>query len=297
MCREFFFPYNRKMWRTPLREMGYAWTSWSVPVPAFDEILAGARGETRKGLGYNPSFLYPRSGGMGALVAALAAPLRDRIRTGTEIVRIDTKRKEAWSAAGESFRYDAMVATAPLPALSRACDPVPPSVRSAAGSLRWVKVLSLNFGIRGPAATFGHWVYVPERSYPFFRAGFLSNVSSGAAPGGCASVFVEKSFPSSAPIDVPVEVRSSLAHLARMGVLRKGQVPAAVEPVVLDPAYVVFDHAREAAVRFLREHLRRKGILTAGRYGSWDYNGMEASMADGIRAAGEALLAASGGAA
>jgi hypothetical protein len=66
---------------------------------------------------------------------------------------------------------------------------------------------------------------------------------------------------------------------------------------VLDPAYVVFDHAREAAVRFLREHLRRKGILTAGRYGSWDYNGMEASMADGIRAAGEALLAASGGAA
>ena len=295
MCREFFFPYNRKMWRTPLRDMGYDWTSWSVPVPAFEEILAGARGESRKGMGYNPSFLYPRSGGMNALVDALAAPLRDRIRKGTEIVRIDMKRKEAWSAAGESFRYDAMVATAPLPALARACGPVSPAARSAAGRLRWVKVLSLNIGIRGPAATFGHWVYVPERSYPFFRAGFLSNVSPRSAPGGCASVFLEKSFPSGATIDVPAETRSSIAHLERLGVLRKGQVPEVVEPVVLDPAYVVFDPARDDAVRFLREHLRRKGIVTAGRYGSWDYNGMEASMADGIRAAEEALLAANGG--
>ena len=294
MCREFFYPYNRKMWRTPLRNMGYAWTSWSVPVPAFQDVLAGARGETRTGMGYNPSFLYPRTGGMGALVAALAAPLRDRVRTGTEIVRIDAKRKEAWSAGGERFRYDAMVSTAPLPALARACGPVPASFRAAAGKLRWVKVLSLNFGVPDPAATFGHWVYVPERSYPFFRAGFLSNVSPSAAPAGCASVFVEKSFRPEEPIDVSAETRSAVRQLARMGVLRKGREPETAVPVVLDPAYVVFDHARDAAVGHLRDHLRRMGIVTAGRYGAWDYNGMEASMADGIRAAGEALLAAKG---
>jgi protoporphyrinogen oxidase len=297
MCREFFFPYNRKMWRTPLRDMEYSWTSWSVPVPAFEDILAGARGEIRKGMGYNPSFLYPCSGGMNALVSALAGPLRDRLRTGTEIVRIDTERRVAWSAGGDRFPYDAMVATAPLPALAAACGPASRTVRAAAGKLRWVKVLSLNFGIRDPEATFGHWVYVPERAYPFFRVGFLSNVFPGAAPGGCASVFTEKSFPAEAEIDVRSEVRASLAHLVRMGVLRKGRVPEVVEPIVLDPAYVVFDHAREKAVKLLLERLRGKGIFAAGRYGSWDYNGMEGSMADGIRAAGEAFRAAGGGAA
>ncbi len=296
MCREFFFPYNRKMWRTPLGDMGYSWTSWSVPVPAFEDILAGARGETRNGMGYNPSFLYPRSGGMGALVAALAAPLRDRLCTRTEIVRIDTERRVAWSAGGERFPYDAMVATAPLPALAAACRPAPRAVRSAGGKLRWVKVLSLNFGIRDPETTFGHWAYVPERAYPFFRIGFLSNVSPGSAPGGCASVFTEKSFPAGAAIDVRSEIRSSLDHLVRMGVLRKGRAPEVVEPIVLDPAYVVFDHAREGAAKLLLEHLREKGIFAAGRYGAWDYNGMEGSMADGIRAAGEALRAAGGGA-
>jgi protoporphyrinogen oxidase len=73
-----------------------------------------------------------------------------------------------------------------------------------------------------------------------------------------------------------------------MGILRSGRKPEVVEPVLLDPAYVVFDHARNAAVRRVRGHLRDKGVFTAGRYGAWDYYGMEASMADGIRAARDA---------
>jgi protoporphyrinogen oxidase len=152
-----------------------------------------------------------------------------------------------------------------------------------------VKVLCVNLGVRDPATTHGHWVYVPERAYPFFRTGFLSSVSSAAAPKGSASVFVESSFHSGARINVRDEVRKANEGLRRMGVLRPGRKPEIVEPVLLDPAYVVFDHARETAVRRVREHLREKGVFTAGRYGAWDYYGMEASMADGIRAARDAV--------
>ena len=74
-----------------------------------------------------------------------------------------------------------------------------------------------------------------------------------------------------------------------MGVLPPGRKPEIIEPVLLDPAYVLFDHARDAAVRRVRAHLREKGVFTAGRYGAWDYYGMEASMADGIRAARDAI--------
>jgi protoporphyrinogen oxidase len=166
---------------------------------------------------------------------------------------------------------------------------LPSGVRAAASALRWVKVLCVNLGVRDPAATHGHWVYVPERAYPFFRAGFLSNVSAAAAPKGCASVFVETSFPSGARVNVREEVRKATGGLRRMGVLSPGRKPEVVEPVLLDPAYVVFDHARDAAVQRVRGYLREKGVFTAGRYGAWDYYGMEASMADGIRAAREAI--------
>jgi len=100
---------------------------------------------------------------------------------------------------------------------------------------------------------------------------------------------VETSFPSGARVNVREEVRKASGYLQRMGVLSPGRKPEVVEPVLLDPAYVVFDHARNAAVRRVREHLRNKGIFTAGRYGAWDYYGMEASMADGIRAARDAV--------
>jgi protoporphyrinogen oxidase len=289
MCRAFFFPYNRKMWRASLRGMGYDWTSWAVPVPEIADLLAGARGEIRTGMGYNPFFLYPRAGGIGALVSALAAGVRGRVRTGTRVSRVDLRRRIAWSAGGEAFPYDAAISTIPLPELARSCVNVPPGIRAAASALRWVKVLCVNVGVRDPGATHGHWVYVPEPAYPFFRAGFLSNVSAAAAPEGCASVFVEKSFPSRARVDVGAEVRAALKGLRRMGVLRRDNEPDVVEPVLLDPAYVLFDPSRGAAVRGVREHVRKKGVFTAGRYGAWDYLGMEASMADGIRAAQDAL--------
>ena len=102
-------------------------------------------------------------------------------------------------------------------------------------------------------------------------------------------MFVETSFNSGVRVNVREEVRKATEGLRRMGVLRPGRKPEIVEPVLLDPAYVVFDHSRDAAVRRVRAHLREKGVFTAGRYGAWDYCGMEASMADGILAARDAI--------
>jgi len=57
--------------------------------------------------------------------------------------------------------------------------------------------------------------------------------------------------------------------------------------VMLDPAYVVFDKYRGKAVGLLAREFLRRGVILAGRYGAWDYYGMERSMADGMRAARE----------
>jgi hypothetical protein len=57
---------------------------------------------------------------------------------------------------------------------------------------------------------------------------------------------------------------------------------------MLDPAYVHFDGCREKAVGLLLREFRRRRVFPAGRYGAWDYYGMEKSMSDGLRAAREA---------
>jgi protoporphyrinogen oxidase len=288
LCRAFFHPYNRKMWRRPLSSMTHEWTGWSVPVPSFEELLAGSRGSGRRDAGYNASFLYPRRGGIGALPRALAAPLGGRIRTGAEAVAVDLRRRVVVTGGGEALPWSAVVSTIPLPDLAARLTGGLPEAASAGRRLSWVKVFSLNVGLRNPGPFEGHWRYLPEREFPFFRAGCLSNVSPAAAPGGCASFFTERSFPAGARVDAARETDAALEGLARLGVIRKGTVVESLSPVLLDPAYVVFDRARAEAVPRLRGSLARRGVFTAGRYGAWDYYGMERSIADGRRAAAEA---------
>jgi len=43
-----------------------------------------------------------------------------------------------------------------------------------------------------------HWVYVPEKRYPFYRVGFYSNVAPGIVPAGHFSVYVELAWPNQA---------------------------------------------------------------------------------------------------
>ncbi len=289
MCRAFFFPYNRKLWRTPLDDLTPDWTGWAVPVPRFEELLAGATGTAREGMGYNATFLYPASGGIGALPRALAAPVRSRIRTGSEVVSVDLGNRSVRTADGAEHPFREAISTIPLPALARIARGLPAPARRAAEALRWVKILAVNVGVRRPARTFGSWVYVPERNYPFFRVGFLSNVWKGAAPPGCASVFVEKAFLPGTRVRIGEEVRSALRGLRELGVLGRGSRVETVRPVLLDPGYVLFDRARREAVRWIARELRARGVRPAGRYGAWDYYGMERSVADGIRAARECL--------
>jgi protoporphyrinogen oxidase len=288
MCRAFFYPYNRKMWRRPLSSMTFEWTDWSVPVPTFEELLAGARGDGRRDAGYNATFLYPRRGGIGALPHAMAAPLAGLVRTGTEAVSIDLRRRVVTTSGGEAIPFRAVVSTIPLPDLAARARNAPSAIAGAGGRLDWVKVFALNVGLRNPGPFKGHWQYLPGKEFPFFRVGCLSNVSPAAAPGGCASFFAERSFPSGSRVDIPRETDSALAGLARLGVIARGTEVAALFPVLLDPAYVVFDRARAGAVPAIRGAFARRGLFTAGRYGAWDYFGMERSIADGRRAAAEA---------
>lgn len=288
MCDAFFFPYNRKMWRTPLSKLGYEWTGWSVPVPRFDDLLAGASGEIRQGMGYNARFYYPARGGIGVLARALARPLKARLRPGTEVTRIDLPRKVVHTASGDAIPYGSVISTIPLPMLAARSAGLGRAAREAARRLSWVKVLSINMGVRMPGRTPGHWVYVPERTYPFFRVGFLSNVASSSAPAGCASIFVEKSIPAGAPVNVSREIEAAIRGLKRIGVLRRGTRVEEIRPVLLDPAYVLFDDARRKAVPILAREFARSNVILAGRYGAWDYYGMETSMSDGLRAAREA---------
>jgi len=285
MCRAFFYPYNRKMWRVPLSRLGTEWTDWSVPVPRFEDLLDGARGKTREGMGYNAVFRYPSRGGIGSLPAALGRLAEGAVRTGTGIAEVDLRRKVVHTEGGERYPFRAAISTIPLPDLAARSTGLSSGARKAGAALSWIQVLAINLGVARPGKIPGHWTYVPEEKVPFFRAGCLSNVAPYAAPRGRVSLFVEKSFRSGARIDVERETDAALRGLREMGWLTPDSVVETIRPVILDPAYVLYDEARRRAVPLLRKEFARKGVSLAGRYGVWEYSGMERSISQGILAA------------
>ena len=283
IARHFMIPYNSKLWRIDLDEIECGWVSWSIPRPKFTEVLRGALGSTVRGLGYNPTFLYPRQGGIRVLPEAFAARCSD-IRTGSTVASIDIARRTVTLSGGSIIGYEALISTLPLDRFIASATGLPDDLPPVGRKLRAVRVLNISLGIDRPAPSQAHWIYFPEPEFSFYRAGFPGNMSPAVVPRGCASLYVERSLRPGETFDRDEVLSSALEGLKRAGILWNGDRIVYRRISVLDPAYVIYDRFRARHVPALIERLRSFDVHTAGRFGAWEYSSME----DAIRAGADA---------
>lgn len=282
ICDEFMFPYNRKLFCREPEEMTADWVSWAVPRPDLEQVVRGALGLSNEGMGYNPTFRYPESGGIGVLPAALAARV-PALRTEAEVVELDLEGRTVLLASGERLAWERLVSTLPLPRLLRLLRRAAPDMAEAAERLAWTVVLDLNLGLDRPDLAGGdHWLYFPEPEYPFYRVGFPSNICPAMVPEGCGSIYVEFASRPGEAHEAGVLEEAALEGLARAGILDGGETVLVRDLAVIDPGYVVFDRERARLVPALLESLREKGIHSIGRYGAWTYSYMERALRDGL---------------
>src|SRR5262249_48163192 len=141
-----------------------------------------------------------------------------------------------------------------------------------AARLRCTTLRYLNIGTRARPAADWHWIYVPERQYPFYRVNVFSSAMPSMAPAGCASICVEMS--DRAPIG-DATVRDVAAALAASGAVPAPDDVVFAERKEIQYAYVVFDEHYYPATRAIFAFLETNGIYPRGRYGAWTYNAME----------------------
>src|SRR3989442_1685925 len=145
IARHFLLPYNAKLWRADLDDIECGWVSWSIPRPTLREILDGAFGATVRGLGYNPTFLYPRRGGISVLPEALA--LRGlEVKLNETVVAVDARARAVHLAGGQVVRYEKLVSTIPLDRLLQIARGLSSDLPRIGERLRAVRVLNLSLG-------------------------------------------------------------------------------------------------------------------------------------------------------
>ncbi|HDQ25906.1 MAG TPA: hypothetical protein ENN43_04070 [bacterium] len=286
ICRNFIFPYNGKLWRRPLEKLTVNWMGRFLPGARVEDYVRGLGGSWKKEEGYNASFYYPERGGIESVIKGLARGLESRIRLNAAVKRVDLKKRVVYTA-GSAFEYDRLISTMPLKELAL----ITGDKRLAADAkkLSAVSVYCLNVGYKERTKHGMHWIYVPEKKYPFYRAGFPSNFSKYNAPEGCASAFAEVSYNAAEPKGVEAKVINGLLD---MGIMESRRDIMVKLPMRLKGAYVVYDRAREAAVSGIKAELKKHGVITASRWGNWEYSSMEDAVIEGMEAAEEAKAGA-----
>jgi protoporphyrinogen oxidase len=206
---------------------------------------------------------------------------------------VNLSQKTAALSNGKTVRFKRLVNTMPLVRFLSIIEDLPAEVRAAAQKLRATTVHYFDIGVRGTGdvASGYHWVYFPEPDYIFYRAGSYSAVHQEAAPPGCRSYYVEMSGGASELLKEPEKLKERvLADLKRARILSEKDEILFMELCQIPYAYVVFDKNYEEARGFVLNYLSQNGVLTGGRWGGWNYGGMEDAMLDG-KAAAEQIAA------
>jgi protoporphyrinogen oxidase len=290
ICRHFMYPYNEKIYGVPLETLATDFAARYIPRPSVESVIEGALGLSREALGYNASFVYPRRGGIGALSESLHRGLPRLAEQGRRPVAIDLGRRVARMEDGEDIAFDRLINTIPIDELVRVmragdASQVPAAVIEAAGRLRANSVLYFDVGVRGDPSEHQdyHWIYLPEREFPFYRVGSYSAVERSLAPPGHRSYYVELGH--YGDVDPARFEQPVLDGLRRLGLITDERDVVFMIPSVLSPAYVLFDEHYETSRKTILGWLESVGVVSVGRYGRWQYNAMEDALLEGREAA------------
>lgn len=287
IAKHFMLPYNEKLWTVHPREMTTEWMGRFVPQTSLQQILDGALSDQSKKVGYNANFYYPLKGGIESLPKAFGASLPN-IHVNSEAQEIDLKERKVTFNNGEVINYDKLVSSVPLHILANSIKDLPNNLKNSLKDLRYNSVYNINIGIDRNVSD-KHWVYFPELEYSFYRIGFSSNFSPYMAPQGTSSMYIEISYSDSRPIDKTRSVEKVKEDLIAAEILNESDKIISEKCFDIKCAYVIYDKNRTRIVEQINNFLRENDIYSIGRYGSWEYSGMEDAMIQGKRTANEII--------
>lgn len=291
LCKLFFTPYNRKMWRRPLNEITADPSLWNLHRPSIDAVIRGADPTSSITPAYNSRAFYPRPPigfpvrGMEVISAGMAAEVHD-LRLQHEVVAIhpeDQTLSVSTPNGTQRMGWEKnLVNTMPLPRTIACCDNVPIDLRAACKSMVHNLVVSVGLNIRGQRPDVGHWRYYADPELPFTRLVFLHEFDPHMAPADGWPLLVEVPLRAEEGFSEAQVIEDVITGVRRCGVLPAGSEIEAAHVLVADPAYVCFSEESLAATEAALTFLRGWGIEPLGRYGRWQYLSMAQVIESGL---------------
>jgi protoporphyrinogen oxidase len=287
------FPYNSKVWTTPLERMSKSWIADRVAVMDFKRLLENVLYERDDvGWGPNSKFKFPLHGGTGEIYRRIAAYFPEKIRTGKRLAELDPSRRQISFADGTGDHYDWLISTAPLDLLTQMLRPADNRLLDAAQLLEHNNLLVVGLGLKKKIETGRCWIYFTDAEMPCYRATYFSHYSPFNVPNGdtghYSSLMSEISFRVGESPDPEKVLDQVTAGLIRAKMLEPSDRERIVSRYhrIVGYSYPIPTLERDRALAVLQPALQENGVYSRGRFGAWRYEigNMDHSVLMGVEA-------------
>ncbi|RMZ80819.1 hypothetical protein DV737_g2882, partial [Chaetothyriales sp. CBS 132003] len=278
----FMRPYNYKVWAVPTTDMQCAWLGERVAAPDLKKVTTNIiLQKTAGNWGPNATFRFPARDGTGGIWIAVAKTLpEEKKRFGRDgtVTKVDADGKLVLLADGTRVRYQRLISTMAVDALTAAM--AEPKLSQLASGLFYSTTHVIGVGVRGVRPErIGDkcWLYFPEDNAPFYRATIFSNYSPYNQPDKTAkegpywSIMVEVSESSKKPVEQSTLLKDCIQGLVNTDLLKPDDEIVSTYHRRFDHGYPTPSLGREAVLQELLPALLDKGIYSRGRFGSWRY--------------------------
>ena len=193
-----------------------------------------------------------------------------QVQFNEEVLEIDVDNKRVVTQIG-SYPYRSLISTMPLKHLLQRIKQNDRFPRAA--DLRHISTLVVNVVLAKKRKRF-HWVYLPGKDMPFYRVGFYPGQERPTA-------YLEKTLKHPDEIDKHKLLEEMIYTLKKLNVIQNPGEIVHFDPVYIPVSYILFDLKWHETVPRALAALKKQGIYSIGRYGSWNYT----SMSDDVKAA------------
>lgn len=255
LSREYFIPYNTKIWGIAPKNMSNVWIEdekqMKLPVPTKESFFRGLMDRSKDKM-VHTSFYYPKTNSINTFLDALGEGVECRLNYE---VRSIEKEGSKWVINGERS-YDLIINTSPLDRVPQILKNIPSEALNAFEKLKFNRVSNVLWETDGSLEM--TWGYIPDPKIGFHR---ISNTGRVVQPHGN---FCTQEAIGDIPYERLVEEGRKIAFLKRP-----------LDYNVTEHAYVFFDlnykEAKEKAVSYLHSI----GLIPHGRFGEWEYYNMD----------------------
>lgn len=275
--------YTRKYWCCEAEDLSVEWVKVRMYQPSIDEVLYGALSGDTPNTYFAEEMRYPKKGGFRAFFEHIADKMD--IRLNHRVVSVNPETKTIGFENGTTTTYEHLISTLPLPTLIECLPNVPTHVQEAAQHLLPTRVTLVSIGYNKELTFPSLWFYIYDESVLFARGYSPSMKSPTNAPAGKSSLQFEiyQSRNKEIPLTDEQIKESVVQSLKDLGISEAEDIEV-IDIRHLPYANVVFYNGMEEDREIVSNYAKEKGIITAGRWGKWEYLWSNQSFISGYNA-------------